>query len=241
MQLSHSERLASLGILAAGVAHEINNPLASIVAGIASLQRSFGRARGLDAVTSLEVAEVIEALEGAAERCRETTEKLLLLAQPFRVSPNWVDLNRAVRDTISLLGFQMRKQGIESVADLDPDLPALWAREGGMRGICMNLAMNAVQAMPKGGTLTLRTRRAPGGVVLEVEDTGPGIPADLVDRIWDPFFTTKPTGQGTGLGLSITQRVVTRHGGKIHVYSAPGAGARFVVELPTTGPGGDGA
>lgn len=241
MQLSHSERLASLGILAAGVAHEINNPLASILAGVASLQRSFGRAKGLDAATAVEVAEVIEALEGAAERCRETTEKLLLLAQPFRVAPSWVDLNRAARDTLSLLTYQMRKQGVEPVADFDPALPALWAREGGMRGICMNLAMNAVQAMPKGGILTVRTRRVPGGVRLEVEDTGPGIPPEHIDRIWDPFFTTKPTGQGTGLGLSITQRIVARHGGQIRAENVPGAGARFVVELPATGPGGDGA
>ena len=241
MQLSHSERLASLGILAAGVAHEINNPLASIIAGIAGIQRSFGRAKGLDAPTLMEVAEGIEALERAAERCRETTEKLLLLAQPVRVAPTWVDLNRAVRDTLSLLGYQTRKQGVESVAELDPDLPAIWGRDGGIRGICMNLGMNAVQAMPRGGTLTMRTRRFASGVMLEVEDTGPGISPEHFDRIWDPFFTTKPTGQGTGLGLSITQRVVARHGGHIRVENRTESGARFVVELPVAGPGGSGA
>jgi len=100
--------------------------------------------------------------------------------------------------------------------------------------------MNAVQAMPQGGSLTVRTRREGQGVALEIEDTGHGIEVEHIDRIWDPFFTTKPVGQGTGLGLSITQRVVSRHGGRIHVESRPGAGAKFIVWLPIAGPGGDG-
>jgi signal transduction histidine kinase len=103
----------------------------------------------------------------------------------------------------------------------------------------MNLCMNAVQAMPKGGTLTVRTRGGSRHVIIEVEDTGPGIPADHLHRIWDPFFTTKPVGQGTGLGLSITQRIVTRHGGTIRVESSAGQGARFAIDLPMEGPGGD--
>ncbi|HVP39121.1 MAG TPA: ATP-binding protein [Candidatus Saccharimonadales bacterium] len=239
-QLSHSERLASLGILAAGVAHEVNNPLASVLAGVESLQRWLDRSGGLAALEREEAAEVLELLEREARRCRETTDKLLLLAQPARVAPGWVDLNRAVRDTLSLLRYQMRKQNVKAVEALEADLPTIWAREGGVRGVCMNLSMNAVQAMPTGGTLTVRTRRAGRGVVLEVQDTGPGISPEHLDRIWDPFFTTKPLGQGTGLGLSITQGIVVRHGGRIHVDSRPGGGARFVVELPIAGPGGDG-
>ncbi|MBI5836548.1 MAG: PAS domain-containing protein [Candidatus Eisenbacteria bacterium] len=239
-QLSHSERLASLGILAAGVAHEVNNPLASVMAGVESLQRWLGRSPGMDPEARAEAAEVLTLLEREARRCHETTDKLLLLAQPYRVAAGWVDFNRAVRDTLALLRYQMRKQRVDAVEELDGDVPTIWAREGGIRSVCMNLCMNAVQAMPSGGTLTLRTRRQGRSVVLEVQDSGPGISQEHLDRIWDPFFTTKPVGQGTGLGLSITQRIVVRHGGNIHVVSRPGEGARFVVELPVAGPGGDG-
>jgi PAS domain S-box-containing protein len=238
-QLAHSERLASLGMLAAGVAHEINNPLASILSGVERLQRWLTRTPSLPPESAREAAEVLDGLARETLRCRETTEKLLLLGQPYRVALGWVNLNRSVRDTMALLNHQMTRHAIEAVQDLDPDLPMIWARESGMRGVCMNLAMNAVQAMPNGGRLALRTRRIERGVELTVEDTGPGISPQHLDRIWDPFFTTKPLGQGTGLGLSITQQVVTRHGGTIRVESRPGEGARFIVELPVEGPGGD--
>ncbi len=239
-QLSHSERLASLGILAAGVAHEINNPLASILAGVECLQRWIAPDGSL-AVAAAEAREVVEVLERETRRCRDITDKLLLLAQPFSVAPTWVDLNRAARDTISLLRFQMSKQGVTAVEDLDPSLPHIWAKESGARAICMNLMLNAVQAMPRGGTLTVHTRRSARGVQLEIDDTGFGISPAHLDRVWDPFFTTKPPGQGTGLGLSITQRLVTRHGGSIRAENRPEGGARFVVQLPLEGPGGVGA
>ena len=238
-QLSHSERLASLGMLAAGVAHEVNNPLASIVAGVETLQRWLRRASCLDDESKSEVAEVLETLERETVRSQEITQKLLLLAQPYQVAPDWTDVNQAVRDTLTLLRYQMQKQQVHPVEELDPSMPPIWAKGSGIRGALMNLCMNAVQAMPRGGTLTVRTRGGSRGVTIEVEDSGPGIPADHLHRIWDPFFTTKPVGQGTGLGLSITQGIVTRHGGTIRVESTPGEGARFVIELPTEGPGGE--
>jgi PAS domain S-box-containing protein len=238
-QLAHSERLASLGQLAAGVAHEINNPLASLLAGIESLQRWLGR-REFGASGTAEAAETLALLEREARRCRETTDKLMLLAQPVQTAPTYMDVNAAVRDTISLLNYMMRQQRVSVVESLEPALPPIWARASGIRGVCMNLMLNAVQAMKQGGTLTVRTRRDSDGVTLEIEDTGHGIDPIHLDRIWDPFFTTKPVGQGTGLGLSITQRVVSRHGGRIRVESRPGDGARFIVWLPFAGPGGDG-
>jgi signal transduction histidine kinase len=238
-QLSHSERLASLGILAAGVAHEINNPLASILAGVDCLMRWLG-SDGRFTVPPEEAREVLDVLGRETGRCRDITDKLLLLAQPYSVEPTWVNLNRAVEDTVSLLRHQMQKQQVRSIADLAPGLPEMWGKESGVRAVCMNLMLNAVQAMPRGGTLAVRTRRAGAGVGLEIEDTGPGIPDAHLDRIWDPFFTTKPPGQGTGLGLSITQRIVTRHGGRIRAENRPEGGARFVVELPVEGPGGVG-
>ena len=238
-QLGHSERLAALGTLAAGVGHEINNPLASVLAGVESLGRWLGRREFSDAQIA-EAGEILTLLEREVIRCRETTDKLMLLAQPYSVDPDWFDMNTAVMDTLSLLRHQMRKQGIEAQEELDPELPPIWARHSSMRGVCTNLMMNAVQAMPRGGRLMVRTARGGRGVVLQVEDTGEGIAPAHLDRIWDAFFTTKPVGQGTGLGLSITQRVVVRHGGSIRVESRPGEGARFVVDLPIEGPGGTG-
>jgi PAS domain S-box-containing protein len=238
-QMSNSERLASLGLLAAGIAHEVNNPLASILAGIETLQRWLGRTP-LAPADSAEAAEVLGLLEQETGRCREVTDRLLLLGQPFPAKPSWVDLNRVLRDTLSLLAFATRRQKIAVTMELAGELPAIWAREDAMRGVSMNLCMNAVQAMPDGGRLLVRTLALPDDrVQFEVQDTGAGIAPEHLSRIWDPFFTTKPVGQGTGLGLSITQRSVFRHGGSTTVESVPGQGARFIVTLPTHGSGGE--
>lgn len=238
-QLSHSERLASLGMLAAGVAHEINNPLASVLAGVESLQRWLGRVE-LAAVERDDAAEVLGLLEQGARRCRDTTDKLLLLGQPYASRPVWVDVNHAVRDTLALLSFATRRQHIEVSAELDPDLPHVWGRESALRGVLMNLCLNAVQAMSNGGHLRVTTTRiGDDRAGIRIEDDGPGIAPEHLHRIWDPFFTTKPVGQGTGLGLSITQRIIARHGGAVRVESTPGAGARFLIELPLQGSGGE--
>jgi PAS domain S-box-containing protein len=238
VQLSHSERLASVGLLASGVAHEINNPLASLLAGAEVLERWLGRAKfGSEDVA--DARETLTMMMREIERCRETTRKLMLLGRTYEATPGWVDLNRAVADTLALLRFEVRKREIEVVEDLDPALPTIWAREAAMRGVCMNLMINAVQAMLHGGRLTVATRRAGDEVLLTIEDTGPGIAPEHLERIWDPFFTTKPVGQGTGLGLSITHRLVTRHGGRVIVESVLGQGARFIVRLPVHGPGGE--
>ncbi len=236
-QLSHSERLASLGSLAAGVAHEINNPLASVLASVESLQRWLRRT-DLDEEARTEARAVLSACEREIARVRETSDKLMLLAQPHSVKPVWVNVDQAANDTLSLLANQMRRQGVGSVAALAGNLPLVWAKEGAIRSICMNLMMNAVQAMPSGGTLEVSTRTDGHRVIIEIADTGPGIPDDIADRIWDPFFTTKPTGQGTGLGLSITRGQVERHGGSIRVEKRLGGGSRFIVELPVRGSGG---
>ena len=239
-QLGHSERLASLGVLAAGVAHEINNPLAGVVAGIESLERWLAPAAAGGDERAVEAIEVLAMLERESRRVREIVEKLMLLAQPYSVEPVWVDLNRAASDTADLLRYQTQRQRIQVTLELDRGLPSIWAKETSMRSICMNLMMNAVQAMPEGGELTVRTAMAhEERILLEILDNGTGIAPAHVERIWDPFFTTKPTGQGTGLGLSITHRIVRRHGGEIRAENRPEGGARFIVELPVRGPGGN--
>jgi PAS domain S-box-containing protein len=236
-QLGHSERLASLGMLAAGVGHEINNPLASVLACVDSLGRLIQRGE-LERGGAAEALELVQLLEREVTRCRETTDKLMLLAQPSSAAPSRVNLNRAVEDTVGLLRYQTRKRGVEPVLVLDPDLPAIWAKDSGIRGVCMNLMMNAVQAMAKGGELRVITRQRGSHVELVVEDGGPGIAPEHLERIWDPFFTTKPTGQGTGLGLTVTHAVVSRHGGTIRAENRAEGGARFIVRLPVKGSGG---
>jgi signal transduction histidine kinase len=238
VQLSHSERLAAVGALAAGVAHEINNPLASMLACVESLDRWLRRGK-FDDEARREAEETIAILGREIARGRETTERLMLLGRSYDTAPGQVDLNEAVRDTLVLLRYELRKRGIEAISRLDPDLSGIWAREAGMRGVCMNLMLNAVQAMSDGGTLTVTTRGDAERVHLTIEDTGPGIAPEHVERIWEPFFTTKPVGEGTGLGLSITHAIVSRHGGSITVDSAPGRGTRFDVDLPVRGTGGD--
>jgi len=241
-QLSHSERLASLGILAAGVAHEINNPLASVLVAVESVQRRLVAGSEVEGqcTPDPEILELLDVMERETRRCRDISDKLTLLAQPNTGPSTWVDLNRAERDTLTLLRYVMKRQGVDPVEELAPSLPAIWARESGIRSVCMNLMLNAVQAMPSGGTLHVRTGRRGDNVFLDVADTGSGIAPEHLDHIWDPFFTTKPPGSGTGLGLSITQRIVTRHGGAITAENRDGGGARFTVEIPVSGPGGDG-
>lgn len=233
-QLAHSERLASVGMLAAGVGHEINNPLASMLAATESLQRLLDR-RVFEPETCAEALELAQVLEREVLRARETTQKLMLLAQPVSSEKTFVDLNRAVADTASLLQFQMRRQQIAFENACDPDLPQPWGRDSGVRGVCMNLMMNAVQAMETGGTLTVRTVHRGPMVELVVEDSGAGIAAEHLSRIWEPFFTTKAAGEGTGLGLFVTQGVVTRSGGNIRVENRGEGGARFIVQWPIDG------
>jgi len=241
-QLSHSERLASLGILAAGVAHEINNPLASVLVAVESVQRRLAAGSEVEGACQPdpEVLDLLEVMERETRRCRDISDKLTLLAQPPTGPSAWVDLNHSLRDTLTLLGFAMKRQGIAVEESLDSELPVIWARESGLRSVCMNLMLNAVQAMPGGGTLWVKTATIGEQISLEVADSGPGIAPELFDRIWDPFFTTKPPGSGTGLGLSITQRVIARHGGRIAAENRAEGGARFLVEIPVMGPGGEG-
>jgi signal transduction histidine kinase len=236
-QLPHSERLASLGILAAGVAHEILNPLASVLAGIEALRRRIAEVpRGPDSRAVAEADRILDILEQEIGRARNIANRMMLLARPDSEEMGWLDVNGAVEETIALLRYQMNVQGVETHLPLEQGLAPIWVRGGGLRGVLMNLAMNAVQAMERGGKLTIRTRDMNGTLFIEVEDTGPGIPTDKLHRIWDPFYTTKPPGEGTGLGLSISQTVVQKHGGSIQVRNVEPHGARFTVAIPVDSP-----
>src|SRR5581483_4478397 len=173
----------------------------------------------------------------AAERCGRIVKNFLALARQHPPERESVHLNRVVEGAIELLGYLFRVGNIEVSLELQPDLPPLWADPHELQQVAVNLLTNAQDAVrdtPPPRRITIATRVDPTGawVSMEVTDTGPGIPPEVQPRIFEPFFTTKPPGQGTGLGLSLCLGIVESHGGTMRVESAPGAGARFSVDLP---------
>lgn len=224
-RMEQAERLASLGKLAAGVAHEINNPLGGIMALTAlSLE---------DIKPDAPDRENLEEVLRQSERCRDIVRGLLEFSRESEANIELVDLNKVLQDTLALLERQALFFNINVVRNLDANLPPVMADRSQLQQLFMNILMNAVQAMNEKGTVTLNTR--PDGsehVEVAITDTGCGIPADKIDRIFDPFYTTKPADQGTGLGLSIAYGIVTRHGGTISVDSEAGRGSTFSIRLP---------
>jgi len=225
--LRQSQKLADMGMLLAGVAHELNNPL-TVVTGRANLLRQ--------ALGGEPLAAQADSIAQAAERCARIVRNFLALARQHAPERREVRLNDVVREALELLAYPLRVDGVEIVLDLADDLPPLWGDVHQLHQVVVNLVSNAHQAMRRISgprRLNLSTRREPqrGYVHLEVGDTGPGIPPEIRARVFEPFFTTKPPGQGTGLGLSLCQGIVENHGGLIRVESEPGRGAVFLVEL----------
>ncbi len=226
-QLRHADRLATLGELAAGVAHEINEPLEGIL-GFAQLAR---RAPGLPAVAEPDLDRVIS----ETLRARDIVRRLLLFARqaPSRRGP--VELNAVVRGVQAFLEQRCRAADVELGLSLGRGAGTVSGDGTQLSQVVVNLAVNAIQAMPGGGRLAIATRGTRGAAVLAVEDTGTGMGPEVLSRIFVPFFTTKPVGAGTGLGLPVVHGIVTAHGGTIAVDSAPGRGSRFTVTLPRAG------
>jgi two-component system NtrC family sensor kinase len=225
-QLLQAEKIASLGRLSAGVAHEINNPLAGILIYAELLQREMEPAsKGRE-----HVGEIIN----QTMRCQQIVNRLLEFSRQSMVQRTLVDLNTVVDRVVELILHQALFHDIQVVRNLDPDLPQFMGDPGQLQQVLTNLLINAADALQGQGTITITTRPGPEreGVVLTFADTGPGIPAYIRDRIFEPFFTTKPVGKGTGLGLSIVYSVIQRHGGTIEVDSRPGVGTTFTIRLP---------
>jgi two-component system NtrC family sensor kinase len=223
-QLQISEKMASIGLLAAGVAHEVNTPLT----GISSFtQMLLENAQPDDPST-----QVLEKIERQTFRAAKIVNGLLNLARPAQVDSGPCDINAVVNDVLSLLEHQFRNGSIQVRKELAAAAPVVQGMEHKLQQVFLNLFLNARDAMPRGGWLTIVTRADRQGAVVEVADTGSGIPPEQLSRIYDPFFTTKEIGKGTGLGLSITYGIVQEHGGSIACDSQVGHGTRFSIRLP---------
>jgi signal transduction histidine kinase len=225
-QLQISEKMASIGILAAGVAHEVNTPLT----GISSFTQMLLEGADQDDPKT----KLLEKIERQTFRAAKIVNGLLNLSRPAAGNERApVDLNVVINDVLSLLEHQFKVGRIQVRRDLASPGPAVMGIEHKLQQVFLNLFLNARDAMPKGGWLSIATRGSDGMAVAEVGDTGSGIPSEHLARIYDPFFTTKAIGQGTGLGLSITYGIVREHDGTITCDSEVGQGTRFTLALPS--------
>ncbi len=227
-QLLQAEKLAALGQTISGVAHELNNPLATILTWaerLSQLPLDEASHRGLEAILS------------ESERAARIVRNLLTFARKRHTTRTMINLNEVVRETLSLRSYEQRVTNVVTVEALATGLPVVFADPHQVKQVLLNLIINAEQAMLAAhgrGTLVVRTWHdiERESLVLEVNDDGPGVPDDVQSKIFDPFFTTKDVGKGTGLGLTVAYAIIQEHGGRITMRSNPGAGASFFVELP---------
>ena len=224
-QLIQSEKMAAIGQLAAGIAHELRNPLAIVMNALYDLGHL------LDPPNA-EVAEDLRIAEEEIGRAQAIIKNLLEFSRESGAELERLDVNELLARTLQLMQKYLQDNGVRVTTDFGPIPPCL-ANTNAMRQIALNLITNAVQAMPRGGELTLRTATEGSNLIrIEVRDTGVGIPAEHLQDIFNPFYTTKAPGQGTGLGLSVVHSILQRYHGEIRVASAVGAGTTFTIDLP---------
>lgn len=230
--VGRAEKLAAVGRLAAGVVHEINNPLATISACAEALESRvdegvFGKSSDVE-----DLREYLGLIHSEAFRCKSITNGLLDFSRVRTGNRHEVDLGEVIRSSANLVSHQKRGDNIEIVIEVEDPLPAVKADEGQIQQAIIALATNAIDAMPDGGTLTFKANADGRRLLIEVRDTGVGIKTEDVSRIFEPFFTTKEVGKGTGLGLSVCYGIITDHGGRLNVRSNPGKGTTFSIFLP---------
>jgi signal transduction histidine kinase len=232
-RMQQAARLADIGQLAAGVAHEINTPLASIALRAESLQRSASDPALLALESFKNFPRYLKTIEEETYRCKKIIRALLEFSSSRKPETRPTDLNALVERAADLVGHQMKLKQVSLSLRLEPGLSPVPADDGQLRQVLLALLMNALDATSAGGHIEVETGAGPGDTaVLAVRDDGAGIPPEIRDKIFSPFFTTKPFGQGTGLGLAICHGIVTSHGGTIEVASGPGGGTRIAVLLP---------
>jgi two-component system NtrC family sensor kinase len=226
-QLAQSEKLSAIGQMISGVAHELNNPLASVMGYAQLLQRER---------VDQEVKRKLDLIAREAKRCQRVVQDLLGFARLGAEGKSVIDLNETIESLAGLLGHQLELENIALDFDLQPRLSRVLGDPHSLRQVFINIIQNAQHAMAgRGGRVTVRTRGDERSIRAEIVDDGPGIPAENLKRIFDPFFTTKEVGKGTGLGLSLAYGTVKDHGGSIRVESRAGGGAIFSIELPAQG------
>lgn len=223
-QLQQSEKLSSIGLLAAGVAHEVNTPLTGISSYTQMLLKQLPQRDPR--------SQLLEKIQAQAKRASDIVSNLLNFSRMGNSEFVDVDIHQVLNDTLQLLESQLRSPGIKLVKDYAEELPPVRGNPITLQQVFMNLILNAKDAMPKGGALSISTDHTDGMVLIDVSDTGEGIAQEHITRIYDPFFTTKGVGQGTGLGLAVTYGILQEHGGGILVESRLGSGSRFTVKLP---------
>lgn len=227
-QLVQSRKIAAVGTLTAGIAHELNNPINNIVLTAEVLKEDFRE------LSQEETQGLIQDILGQAERAAEIVKGLLDFSRSEHPELEPLDIAGIIQDTLKLVRNQLSLSGIQAELDLPQDLPRVQGNRKSLQQVFLNLFINAIQAMLEGGSLTVRAYSTPDGQWLKVQvmDTGMGIAAEHLPHIFDPFYTTKQVGRGTGLGLSVTYGIVEKHGGHIEVESEKGKGSTFSVVLP---------
>jgi signal transduction histidine kinase len=224
IQLQHAERLAFVGELSAGIAHELNEPLGRVL-GFAQLIKKAGS-------LNEQQTEDIERIIKASLYSREIIKKLMIFSRQMPQQITKLNLNNIVHNILYFIDVRFQSRSIKIVKQLETSLPEIFADEVQMSQVLVNLITNAIYAMPHGGSIYVITKSNSTTVKLIVKDTGEGMTPQVKEKIFEPFFTTKPVGQGTGLGLSVVQSIIDSHHGEIIVSTSPGKGTKFEIQLP---------
>jgi len=230
--VARAEKLAAIGRLAAGVVHEINNPLATISACAEALESRVSEGEFNQSAAVADLREYLGLIRSEAFRCKVITNGLLDFSRTRTTEYALVNLTDVIASAARLLSHQQRGDQVEFQIDTPAELPPISGDAGQLQQAVIALATNAIDAMPEGGILKIAARRNAGQVLVEVSDTGVGIPLENVPKIFEPFFTTKEIGKGTGLGLAVCYGILTEHGGRLDVQSTPGIGTTFTITLP---------
>jgi len=235
-QLLQAGRMAAIGELAAGVAHELNNPLTGILGYAQYTLEKMQKASDLNHKDVSKFCQYLSYIEKEAQRCKSIVQGLLRFSRAPKVTLEPLDVNFLLEETLILCGHQLEKRGVKVMKEFEPSLPRVMGNANQLQQVFTNIILNAYDAMPKGGSLTITTkiedRATSRRIRVEFIDTGCGIPSENMRRIFDPFFTTKEVGQGTGLGLAISYGIIKEHHGDITVKSEVGKGSSFTVYLP---------
>jgi len=222
-QMVEKEKMVAVGQIAAGIAHEVGNPLSSI----SSVVQMMKRAR-----SNVQMTEQLDLIETHIGRISATVRQLVTLARPTAERWELIDIGEVLEEVVRLISFDRRAMNVDIAFDLPPSLPRTYGLRGELQQVFLNLSLNALDAMPSGGRLTMRPEERNGSLFIHVGDTGCGIDGETGRRIFEPFFTTKQPGKGTGLGLAVSHNIVRKHEGTIKFRSAVGEGTIFSVQLP---------